>query len=64
MPVSDAPRPVTLPRAIKGLDIMRTQVVVIVVGAQHVVDDHQNAVTDGHNGTQFANTMRQAMVLG
>ena len=56
-------RPVTLPCAIQGLEVVRTQVVVVLVSAQQVIDDHQDTVTDRHNGTLFADAVCQAMVL-
>ena len=40
---------------IELLKEMRTQILVLLLVAQQMIDDDQQAVTDRHNGALFAN---------
>ncbi len=43
---------------------MEAELVVILVLLKHVVDDGHQTVADRHNGSFFADAMREAVVLG
>src|SRR6266567_6953912 len=55
---------VALTSRVQRLEEVRAQIMVVLVGPQHLVDDGQEAVADGHDGALLAHAAGQAMVLG
>jgi hypothetical protein len=49
---------VALVGGVQGVEGVRTQIVVVLVGTQQLVDDHEQTVTDRHDGTLFPNATR------
>ena len=56
--------PVALAHGIQGVEVVRPQILVVLVGAQHLVDDHQQAMADRDQRPHLAQTPHQTMELG
>ena len=50
------------PGVVKLLEVVRSQVMVGLVGAQHVIDADQEAMGDRHNGALFAAAPRESVI--
>src|SRR5437016_4178147 len=57
-------RRVALAAGIQRLKEVRPQIMVVLVAAQQLIDDHQQAVRDGDHGTLGPPAASQPMVLG
>ena len=55
---------VALTGGVQLLKEMRAEIMVVLIGTQHVVDDDQQTVADGHDGAFGPNAASQAMVVG
>ena len=51
-------------RFVPRLKVGGTEIAVVGLVTQHVINDDQQRMGDGHDGFLFADAARQAMILG